>query len=94
MQQLKNKKGQLIKWLRNFGFIKFEDRQVFVHRDNYLSGFLPEVGQQVVFDFGLSPGEGKPPQAINVRVVKSARAVAAEKEIQRTLAALAAGGAR
>jgi cold shock CspA family protein len=86
--QLKNNKGRLAKWFNNFGFIKFENRDVFVHRENYLPGFLPEVGQIVGFDFGLSPIPNRPPQAINVRVVQSAAAVRAELETRAGLEAL------
>jgi cold shock CspA family protein len=86
--QLKNNRGQLAKWFNNFGFIKFENRDVFVHRENYLPGFLPEVGQIVAFDFGLSPNPNRPPQAINVRVVKSAATIQAEEQIRAGLEAL------
>jgi cold shock CspA family protein len=91
--QLTNNRGQLVKWLKNFGFIKCEDRSVFVHRDNYLSGFLPEVGQIVLFDFGLSPNPNQPPQAVKVRVVKSATAVRADEAIKAGLLALQGGAA-
>lgn len=89
---LKNNRGQLAKWFGNFGFIRFEDRDVFVHRAAYLSGFVPEAGQMVRFDFGLAPDKNKPPMAINVRVIKSANAVAAEKQIKQGLEVLLAGG--
>lgn len=89
---LKNKKGQLAKWFRGYGFIRFEDRDVFVHREAYLPGFAPEVGQIVHFDFGLAPDKNRPPIAINVRVVKSAKSVADEQEIKNGLEALAKGG--
>jgi cold shock CspA family protein len=87
---LKNKRGQLVKWFEKsgYGFIRFEDRDVFVHREAYLSGFAPERFQILAFDFGLAPDRNKPPVAINVRVTKSAKAVAAEEEIKRGLEAL------
>jgi len=87
---LKNKKGQLAKWFadRGYGFIKFEGRDVFVHREAYLSGFAPEVGQILHFDFSLAPDKNRPPIAINVRVTKSPKSVAAEEEIKRGLEAL------
>jgi cold shock CspA family protein len=89
--KLKNNKGQLLKWFESsgYGFIRFQDRHVFVHRTSYLHGFIPEVGQIVEFDFGLCGN--KPPQAVNVRVFRSAKAVAAEREIQRGLEALLSG---
>ena len=92
---LKNNRGQLVKWLRGYGFIEYEGRHVFVHRDSYLRGFAPEVGQVVAFDFGLAPDKNKPPMAVNVRVVKTAKWVADEYEIKRGLEVLAAkqGGA-
>ena len=87
---LKNNRGPLVKWFSGFGFIKFEGRNVFVHRDAYLPGFeteIGQVGQMLGFDFGIAPN-GKPPMAINVRVVKSAKAVADEKKTQAGLEAL------
>jgi len=94
--EYRNKKGCLERWVeeRGYGFIRHEDRLVFVHRTGYLFGFKPEVGQAVAFDFGLAPN-GKPPMAINVRVVKTAQAVATERQVQRGLEALlnAKGGA-
>ena len=83
--KLKNNRGQLVKLFPNYGFIKFENRDVFVHRDSYLHGFLPEIGQIVGFDFGISPNPQRPPQAINVRVVKTAAAVRQEQEILEAL---------
>jgi len=82
---LTRQRGQLVKWFDGYGFIKFEGREVFVHRKAYLSGFAPEVGQIVTFDFGLAPDKNRPPMAINVRVFKSATDVAAEEEIKRKL---------
>jgi cold shock CspA family protein len=87
---LKNNRGQLVKWLKGYGFIEYEGRHVFVHRDSYLRGFAPEVGQVVAFDFGLAPDKNKPPIAVNVRVVKTAKSVADEYEIKRGLEVLAA----
>src|SRR5438876_2993368 len=86
---LKDNKGQLIKWIEKggYGWILFDGRQVFVHVTSYLQGFVPEVDQLVRFDFGLAPNQ-KPPMAINVRVVKSAKTVAAERQIQAGLEAL------
>jgi len=88
--QLKDNKGQLIRWNENggYGFILFDGRRVFVHATSYLQGFVPEVGQFVRFDFGLAPDKTKPPMAVKVRVVKSAKAVKAEKQIQAGLEAL------
>jgi cold shock CspA family protein len=86
--KLKDNKGQLKKWLDGFGFIRFEHRDVFVHRTAYLQGFKPEVGQILLFDFGLAPDPTKPPVAINVRVVKNAEHVAAEESIRSGLEAL------
>ncbi len=85
---LTKNRGPLVKWFEQngYGFIKFEGREVFVHRTAYLSGFAPEVGQIVTFDFGLAPDKNRPPMAINVRVFKSATDVAAEEEIKRLLA--------
>jgi cold shock CspA family protein len=56
-------RGPLVKWFdkNGYGFIKFEGRDVFVHRTAYLSGFVPEVGQIVTFDFGFAPDKTKPP---------------------------------
>lgn len=82
---LTNNKGVVYKWLQGFGFIKFEGRDVFVHRNSYLSGFYPEVGQLVLFDFGLAPDTSKPPMAVNVRVLKSAKQIADEQEAKRLL---------
>lgn len=86
---LTGNKGQLAKWFgeAGYGFIKFDDRDVFVHSTSYLQGFVPEVGQHVRFDFGIAPN-GKPPMAVRVRVVKSAKAAQAEKAIQAGLEAL------
>ncbi len=91
----KNNRGQLTKWYQGYGFIRYEHRDVFVYRDEYLPGFSPEIGQIVAFDFGLAPDKNKPPVAVNVRVVKSAKMVAAEQDIKRGLEVLAAkqGGA-
>jgi cold shock CspA family protein len=91
---VKNKRGQLVRWFEQsgYGFIRFENRDVFVHREAYLSGFTPERFQVVAFDFGLAPDKNRPPVAINVRVTKSAKAVAAEEEIKRGLEALANQG--
>lgn len=91
---LKNKRGQLVRWFEKsgYGFIRFENRDVFVHREAYLSGFRPERFQIVAFDFGFAPDKNKPPVAINVRVTKPAKAVAAEEEIKRGLEALANQG--
>ena len=85
------KRGPLYKWFEQYGygFIKFEGRDVFVHRRSYLSGFVPEVGQIVTFDFGFAPDKTRPPMAVKVRVWKSAKTVAAEEEIKRGLEALA-----
>ena len=90
--EFRNKKGHLERWIETsgYGFIRHDDRLVFVHRTGYLFGFKPEPGQAVAFDFGLAPN-GKPPMAINVRVVKTAQAVAAEKQVQRGLEALLKG---
>jgi cold shock CspA family protein len=90
--EYRNKKGCLERWVeeRGYGFIRHDDRLVFVHRTSYLFGFKPELGRAVAFDFGLAPN-GRPPMAINVRVVKAARAVAAEKQVQRGLEALLKG---
>ena len=90
--EFRNKKGHLERWIEKsgYGFIRHDDRLVFVHRTGYLFGFKPEVGQAVAFDFGLAPN-GRPPMAVNVRVVKTAQAVAAEKEVQRGLEALLNG---
>jgi cold shock CspA family protein len=92
---LKNNRGQLAKWLKGYGFIEYEGRHVFVHRNSYLRGFAPEIGQIVAFDFGLAPDKNKPPMAVNIRVVKTAKSVADEYEIKRGLEVLAAkqGGA-
>ena len=93
---LKNNRGQLTKWFQGYGFIRYENRDVFVHRDAYLSGFSPEIGQIVAFDFGLAPNKNKPPIAVNVRVVKSAKSVAEEQDTKHGLEALVAakqGGA-
>ena len=87
---LKNNRGQLIKWFQGYGFIKYEGREVFVHRYAYLRGFSPEIGQIVAFDFALAPDKTKPPMAVNVRVTKSAKIVAEEIEIKRGLEALLA----
>jgi cold shock CspA family protein len=91
---VKNKKGQLVKWFedRRYGFIRFDGHDVFVHRTAYLSGFVPEVGQIVHFDFGLAPDKNRPPIAINIRVTKSAKVVATEEEIKRGLEVLANQG--
>jgi cold shock CspA family protein len=92
---LKNNRGKLTKWFQGYGFIRYEHRDVFVHRHAFLDGFSPEIGQIVAFDFALAPDKNKPPVAINVRVVKSAKSVADEYEIKRGLEVLAAkqGGA-
>lgn len=90
--ELRDCRGQLTKWFGSYGFIKYENRDVFVHLKNY-NGFIPEVGQLVKFDFGLAPGD-KPPMAVNVRVVKSALAVTAEQQIKNRLELNGRGGAR
>jgi cold shock CspA family protein len=89
--KLKNNQGTLRRWLNGFGFIRFDGRDVFVHRDAYLRGFKPEVGQIVLFDFGLAPDKNRPPVAINVRVSKSVKAIADEIEIKRGLEVLVTG---
>ncbi len=86
--QLKNNRGELVKYFerQGYGFIWYENREVYVHVSNYLSGFTPEVNQLVAFDFGLfTKDPSRPPQAVNVRVVKEASAVKAEREIVRQL---------
>jgi hypothetical protein len=90
MAQLKDCIGYLVRWTGTYGFIKYDNRQVFVHQRNYVGG-MPELDQKVVFDFGLSHDPRKPPQAKNVRVLKTARAIRAEEEIRRGLQALASG---
>jgi cold shock CspA family protein len=84
---LANNVGELVKIFPNFGFIRFENRNVFVHKSNYLSGFTPEVGQIVRFDFALALNN-RPPHAVKVRVIKSRAAVIAENEIRHGLEAL------
>jgi cold shock CspA family protein len=66
--------GRLIKSFGSYGFILFEDQEVFVHFKNYLGGFHPEINQIVMFDFGppIRPGSRQRPQALRVRVVRSA----------------------
>jgi len=69
--------GRLTKKRQNYGFIQFTNadgkpRDVFVHFNDYLHGFTPEVNQVVEFEFGPSALVGKPPVAVRVRVVKSA----------------------
>lgn len=77
-----------MKWFsKGYGFIKHEGRHVFVHGSAYLSGFHPEIGQLVAFDFAIAP-DNKPPMAVNVRVLKSAKSVQAEEEIRTGLEAL------
>jgi cold shock CspA family protein len=83
--QIKNNRGQLLKMLKNYGFIRFEGRDVFVHRDAYLQGFKPEIWQIVSFDFALAPEPDRPPVAVNVRVIKPASAFQAEKRIENAL---------
>jgi cold shock CspA family protein len=90
--QLKNNRGQLVKLFRNYGFIKFEGRDVFVHRDGYLHGFKPEIGQLVSFDFALAPEPDRPPVSVNVRVVKTAAAVQAEKKLADALKTIQSRG--
>jgi cold shock CspA family protein len=92
---LAKNRGPLEKWFetQGYGFIKFEGRDVFVHRRSYLTGFVPEVGQIVTFDFDFAPDKTKPPMAVNVRVWKSAKTVADEDEIKHGLEALKYGGA-
>jgi cold shock CspA family protein len=75
--------GRLLKKGNNFGFLRYQGRDVFVHFSNYLRGFTPELNQQVEFEFGPSPREDRPPVAIRVRVVKSAAQVEAEFKIQQ-----------
>jgi hypothetical protein len=87
MAQLKDCIGYLVRWTGTYGFIKYDNRQVFVHERYYVGG-MPELDQKVVFDFGLSLDLNKPPQAINVRVLKTARAMRAEEEVRRGLQAL------
>lgn len=89
---LLNNRGQLYKWTGTHGFIKFEGRDVFVHRSSYLQGFHPEIGQLVSFDFALAPNPVRPPMAVRVRVVKTACAVQAELDVRRGLEALAKQG--
>jgi|SRR5215813_6603324 len=86
---LKNQKGQLVKFFKEkgYGFLKHEGREVFVHTTAYLSGFFPEVGQIVGFDFALGLNN-KPPMAVNIRVLKSAQSVKDEQEIKAGLEAL------
>jgi hypothetical protein len=88
--KLKDNVGHLVIWKGTFGFIRFDNRNVFVHKKYYVRGF-PELDQKVVFDFGLSHDPLKPPQAVNVRVLKTARAIRAEQEIKRGLEALGCG---
>jgi hypothetical protein len=90
--KLKDNIGHLVIWKGTFGFIRFDNRNVFVHEKCYTRG-LPELDQKVQFDFGLSHDPNKPPQAVNVRVLKTARAMRAEEEVRRGLQALASGGA-
>ncbi len=87
-----NNIGLLYRWFKvdvngkcNYGFIRFGERDVFVHLANYAKGHSPELGQQVAFDFMLSPNKKKPPQANNVRVLKSAAALVAEDELKKAL---------
>lgn len=90
----KNCRGQLKNWKDGFGFVRYEGRDVFVHRSAYLPGFeteIGQVGQILAFDFVEAPN-GKPPMAGNVRVITSAGADAkarvAEAEIMRAVETL------
>jgi cold shock CspA family protein len=90
--QLTDNAGQLYRWFSvdsrgkgGYGFIKFEGRNVFVHTKNYVSGHIPEVGQKVAFDFGLSHDPNKPPQAVRVRVLASAQMMKAEADTKAAL---------
>jgi cold shock CspA family protein len=87
----KNCRGQLAKWKEGYGFINFNGRELFVHRDAYLPGFKSEigqVGQMLAFDLGPSQNSSKPPMAVNVRVVVSAKTYTAEQQIRRGIEAL------
>ena len=73
----KTYRGRLSKMIGNFGFIRCDGKDIFVHFTNYLGGFKPELNQIVEFNIGPSPREDRPPVAIRVRVVKSAAEVEA-----------------
>jgi len=79
--------------LPTFGFIKYDnDKTVFFHIETgYLSGFHPEVGQLVAFDFGPAPDPSKPAVAVNIRVIKSAKAVQEENAIWKAVKTLNVG---
>jgi cold shock CspA family protein len=79
--RLRNQRGILHKWLNGYGFVSYEGRDVFVHRDAFLPNNRPEKGQLVGFDFGLAPDRSRPPIAINVRVLKTKQQVQAETEV-------------
>jgi cold shock CspA family protein len=75
---MQRNRGYLLKIKGNYGFIRCNGKDVFVHFSNYLHGFVPELNQFVEFDFGPSPREDRPATAIRVRVIKNAAQVAEE----------------
>lgn len=64
-------RGRLAKWNGSYGFIRFQERDVFVHLSNFLGGFHPELNAEVEFQLGPAAREDKKDEAILVRVVRS-----------------------
>jgi cold shock CspA family protein len=72
------REGRLAKWRHTFGFIQYNNQEIFVHLDNYYPGFIPEINQKVTFEIGPAAKAGMPNEAYRVRVVKTADQVLAE----------------
>jgi cold shock CspA family protein len=64
-------RGRLAKWHGSYGFIRFQERDVFVHLSNFLGGFHPELNAEVEFQLGPPAREDKKEEAVLVRVVRS-----------------------
>lgn len=90
--QPKRYTGRLSKWQGTWGFIRFENRDLFVHRTAYLGGFTPELHSIVEFEIGPSIREDKfQDQAYRVRVVKTADDVLREFNEKREFAKVLRG---
>ena len=70
--------GRVVKWRGTFGFIRYNQKDIFVHLDSYLSGFVPEMNQMVEFEIGPATKQGKETEAFRIRVIKTASQVIAE----------------
>ncbi len=70
--QLKDVRGVVSKRSDGYGFIKYQDRYVFFHSSQVREGIGNlNKGDEVMFDFGLARNPAKPPEARNIRVIRS-----------------------